>query len=186
MELPNSTKNYLTIQKSIVPERGDNKVDISLAVIIIGAGGTFIMDIWALLLKRVFKVQGLNYAMVGRWIGHFPRGKLMHKNITTSKPIVGEAIIGIIAHYAIGVVFAAGLVFSIGVSWVDNPSIVPAIATGLITLSFLLFLMQPCFGMGIAASNSPQPHNVQMKSFIAHLIYGVGLYISAFIVSNVI
>lgn len=174
-----------TMDKLKILKQGEIKVGIAVAVIIIGAGGTFIMDIWALLLKRVFNVQGLNYAMVGRWIGHFPQGKFVHKNITTSKPIVGEAIIGIMAHYAIGVVFAAGLVFSIGVSWVEKPSIVPSIATGLITLSFPLLLMQPCFGMGIAASNTPQPHIAQMKSLMAHLIFGVGLYISALLVLHV-
>jgi hypothetical protein len=38
---------------------------------LIGACGAALMDAWALLARRAFNVQGLDYAMLGRWIGHF-------------------------------------------------------------------------------------------------------------------
>src|SRR5688572_18713023 len=39
---------------------------------LIGAGGAAVMDTWALLARRAFNVQGLDYALLGRWIGYFP------------------------------------------------------------------------------------------------------------------
>jgi hypothetical protein len=64
------------------------------------------MDLWAIVLKRAFGIASLNYAMVGRWLGHFPRGHFVHKSIAAAAPVAGERALGWIAHYAIGVIFA--------------------------------------------------------------------------------
>ncbi|MCB8813907.1 DUF2938 domain-containing protein, partial [Escherichia coli] len=80
--------------------------DLLLRAVLIGVGATLVMDLWALLLKRLFNAPSLDYAMVGRWIGHLPRGRLTHPGIARSAPIAGERAIGWIAHYAIGVLFA--------------------------------------------------------------------------------
>lgn len=45
-------------------------------------------------LKRLFGVPSLDYGMVGRWIGHFPRGRLVHTSIAQASPVRGERIIG--------------------------------------------------------------------------------------------
>ena len=46
----------------------------------IGAGATAIMDVWLLLLQRL-GVPSLNFAMIGRWVGHWPRGVFRHDAI---------------------------------------------------------------------------------------------------------
>ena len=44
----------------------------------VGIGATAIMDLWAATQKRLFAVPSLDYRLVGRWIGHFPRGRFRH------------------------------------------------------------------------------------------------------------
>ena len=44
--------------------------------VLIGVGGAALMDAWALFSRRAFGIQGLDYAMLGRWIGHFPRRRV--------------------------------------------------------------------------------------------------------------
>lgn len=48
--------------------------ELLLRATIIGAGGAALMDAWALFARRRLNVQGLDYALLGRWIGHFPHG----------------------------------------------------------------------------------------------------------------
>jgi hypothetical protein len=46
------------------------EMEIVMRAVLIGGGATVVMDLWTLFLKRVFGVRPLDYAMVGRWIGH--------------------------------------------------------------------------------------------------------------------
>ena len=39
------------------------------AVVFIGCGATLLMDVWLMFLKRL-GVQTLNFAFIGRWVGH--------------------------------------------------------------------------------------------------------------------
>ena len=41
-----------------------------MAAVLIGGGATLFMDLWAALQNRLLGVPSLNYALVGRWIGH--------------------------------------------------------------------------------------------------------------------
>ena len=146
---------------------------------IIGVGATAIMDIWSLLLKRVFHITGLNYAMVGRWLGHMVKGRLFHEGIANSRAVRGEAALGWTAHYVIGVVFAVFLLLIEGPDWLQDPTPGAALAVGVLTVSFPYFVMQPCFGMGVAASKLPKPNLARLKSLVNHVVFGAGLFISA-------
>ncbi|MCD4556480.1 DUF2938 family protein, partial [Burkholderia pseudomallei] len=42
----------------------------------IGVGATAVMDAWALVRKRCFGVPPLDYALVGRWLGHLARARV--------------------------------------------------------------------------------------------------------------
>ncbi len=150
-----------------------------LSAVLLGTGATIIMDIWALLLKVVFNIPSLNYALVGRWLGYMPKGQFLHDNINTSSPIKGEAVIGWTAHYLIGVIFAAVLLLLMGLSWLESPDPIPALVTGVLTVVFPYLVMLPGFGMGVAASKVENAHVAQFKSLMAHTAFGVGLYTSA-------
>jgi Protein of unknown function (DUF2938) len=49
-----------------------------------------------------------------------------------------------------------------------------------------LFVMQPSFGLGVAGSKAPNPAQVRLRSLMAHLTFGIGLYVCAVVVSRVL
>ena len=152
---------------------------------LIGVGATVIMDLWALFLKVSFGVSGLDISMLGRWIGHMARGQFMHAGIANSPSIMGERLIGWSAHYGIGIVIAAALLSTWGLEWLEKPTMLPALAIAIVTLVFPYCIMQPCFGLGFAASNLPDPNIIRIKSLVAHMAYGVGLYLCGHIFYHV-
>ena len=78
-----------------------------LAAAVIGLGATLLIDLWALVLQRVFGVQSLNYCFLGRWVLHIPAGRFAHENIAKSPAKPHECTMGWVVHYSIGATFAA-------------------------------------------------------------------------------
>ncbi len=148
-------------------------------IVLIGVGATMVMDSWLMLLKRL-KVPTLNFALLGRWIGHLLRGKWTHDSIAKASPISGEVLLGWSAHYAIGIAFAALLIYAYGLAWARSPSLLPAVTIGIGTVIAPLFIMQPAMGSGIASSRTPTPLLNCIKSVVNHAVFGVGLYLAAF------
>ena len=157
---------------------------IILKTLAIGIGATLAIDIWVTLLK-LFKIKSLDYRYVGRWIGNIPKGKFFHNKIQDAPPIPHELILGWTVHYLIGITFAFILIAVYGISWLEKPSILPAIIIGLLTLAGPLLIMQPAFGFGIASSKLPHPNLPRLKSLGTHLIYGLGLYVSAILLNEI-
>jgi len=153
--------------------------DIIANGIIIGAGATAAMDLWAYILQRFFAIAPLNYALVGRWLAYMPRGIFYHKNIGTVKPATAELAVGWAAHYLTGIIFSITLIVFTGNDWLGEPSILFALAFGALTIGFPFFLMQPCMGLGIAAAKTPKPNLARLRSLQTHLVFGLGLYFSA-------
>lgn len=153
--------------------------------IVMGIGGAALMDIWSLALRRGFDIPTLDYALLGRWIGHFARGRFAHERIASAEPIAGERSLGWLAHYAIGVTFAWVLLAVWGLDWAHSPTIGPALLVGVGTIVAPWFVMQPAMGAGIAASRSPNPTATRLRNLLTHAVYGVGLYVTAVLISTV-
>ena len=153
--------------------------------LLMGVAGAALMDVWAFLLRRGFNVPTLDYALLGRWIGHMPRGRFFHDRIAASEPIRGERPLGWLAHYAIGVAFALLLLAIWGLDWARDPSILPALAIGLGTIAAPWLVMQPAMGMGVAASRSRDPRATRLRNLATHGVYGIGLYVSAVVLALV-
>jgi len=150
---------------------------------LIGIGATITMDMWAVLLQRLLGILPLNYALVGRWLLHVSQGTFRHNNINTAKPFISELIIGWVAHYLIGIIFAAVLIMITGSQWLNTPTVLPAVVFGLLSVSFPFFIMQPGMGLGIAAFKTPKPYVARFRSILTHLVFGLGLYICATLIS---
>jgi Protein of unknown function (DUF2938) len=146
--------------------------------VVVGIGATAVMDLWLLVLKRS-GVPTMDFALLGRWVGHVFHGQVAHEAIRRSTPIAGELGLGWLTHYAVGVVFAALLVALQGVSWLEEPSVLPALAWGLATAAAPLFVLQPAMGAGIASSRTPAPLTNSLRSLANHAVFGLGLYLSA-------
>jgi hypothetical protein len=144
----------------------------------IGVGATIVIDLWALVLGKL-GVPSLNLAFLGRWIGHLPEGKWTHESIAKAQPVRGERALGWLAHYAIGITFAAVLVAAAGIGWARAPSLLPALVVGLVTAVAPLLVLQPALGAGVASSKTPRPVFNSLKSLVTHTIFGFGLYLAA-------
>jgi hypothetical protein len=151
-------------------------------VALIGIGATVVMDVWLTLLKRM-GVQTLDFAFIGRWVGHLFRGRFVHASIKKAQPIPGELMLGWFTHYATGIAFAGLLVGIYGIAWTSNPSLLPAVLVGISTVVAPLFVMQPAMGSGFAASKTPTPLKNCIRSGVNHSVFGLGLYLSAFFVA---
>jgi hypothetical protein len=152
----------------------------------IGIGATLVMDLWNLFLKRAFSVPSLNYCMLGRWLRHMPEGTLRHANIAAASAKRFECKVGWIAHYSIGVGFALVFVLLTSADWLARPSLPPALLYGIATVVFPFFIMQPALGLGVAASKTPKPMQARVKSLATHTVFGLGLYVCALGVSQLL
>jgi hypothetical protein len=152
--------------------------NVVLRTILIGVGATLVMDAWAFVLRRL-GIPSLDFALLGRWIGHLPQGQWRHASIAKATPVKGERLIGWSAHYAIGVTFAAVLLSTFGLRWARSPSLLPALFIGIVTAVAPLFILQPAMGAGMASSKTPRPVFNATKSLITHTVYGFGLYFAA-------
>ena len=155
-----------------------------LYAVAIGAGATLATDAWAMIRKRLTGVAPPDYGLVGRWLGHMPRGRFRHAAIAASRPIEGERAIGWTAHYLTGIAFASVLLGIFGLEWVRHPTIGPALIVGIGSVVAPLFVMQPGMGAGIAASRTSNPAAARMRSLVMHAVFGVGLYISGWVIRS--
>jgi hypothetical protein len=162
-----------------------DSVEFVLRSIAIGVGATVVMDVWAAVLRR-FGVPSLNFAFLGRWIGHLREGRWSHESIARAAPVKGERMICWCAHYSIGISIAVLLLSLFGLKWARSPSPLPALFLGLVTVVAPLFVLQPAMGAGILSSKTATPVYNSIKSLATHTIYGVGLYLAARITASLV
>jgi hypothetical protein len=151
-------------------------LDYLMHALLIGSGATAVIDIWAVARKRLLGIPSLDYALVGRWLAYLPRGRFRHDPITATPPVKGERLIGWVAHYLIGIAFAAVLLALWGLDWARHPTLGPALIVGIGSVAAPFFVMQPGMGAGIAASRTPRPGAARINGLITHTIFGLGLY----------
>jgi hypothetical protein len=164
----------------------DDASTFSLLSIAIGVGAALVMDAWGEVQKRAYGVPPLDYALVGRWLGHMILGRFFHTPIAGSAPFPGERLLGWIAHYLIGIAFAALLLAIFGIEWAAHPRLAPAMLVGLGTMAAPFLVMQPAFGLGVAASKTPQPKVARLRSVLTHSMFGLGLYLTGLVLAPLI
>lgn len=161
----------------------NNLVLYLISAILIGLGATLTTDLWALLLKRVFKISAPNYCLIGRWLLTMPEGTFRHSNIATAPEKSAECTVGWVAHYMTGISFAAAFLMLVGKNWMQHPTPIPAILFGVVTILAPFFIMQPAFGLGFAASKTPNPAQARLRSLMNHTSFGIGLYLFGLLVN---
>jgi hypothetical protein len=152
------------------------------ASFVLGIAATATMDFWNLFLLRTFRIPSLDYCLLGRWLAHMPSGTFRHAAIgkAAAKPL--ECALGRLLHYSIGIGLALVFVVLTGGAALERPRLIPALLFGLVTVAFPFFVMQPCLGLGIAASKTPSPGRARLKSLASHTVFGIGLYVPVQIV----
>lgn len=154
-----------------------------ISAILIGLGATLTFDLWGQLLRRALGIAPSNICLVGRWLAYMPAGIFKHANIAAAPPKRAECAVGWIAHYLIGVTLAVIFVAFVGVNWLQRPTPLPAIVFGVVTVMAPFAILQPAFGLGLAASRTPHPAQARVRSLMNHTAYGAGLYFFALVVN---
>lgn len=152
--------------------------------VVVGVGATAVMDGAAEVLRRTRGTRSLDYALVGRWLGHMPSRQFRHESIMAAKSVPHERALGWAAHYTIGSGFAVALAF-MDSEWLEDPRFLPAVSMGLATVAAPWFVMQPAFGFGMAASKTPSPTQARLGSLRAQSAYGLGLWLSGIALERV-
>jgi hypothetical protein len=158
-------------------------LDYLLTAALTGTGATAMIDAWALARRWLLGIPAMDYALVGRWLGHVAQGRLRHDHIGRAPAVRGERVIGWWAHYATGIAFAGMLLAVAGPDWIRRPTLAPALAVGVATVLAPFLLMQPGMGNGIAASRTAHPWTARFHSILTHAIFGVGLYVAGWLTS---
>ena len=146
------------------------------AGVLIGIIATIGLDIWAAFVKHVLRLPTANWALVGRWIGHMPRGVFTHSHIADSPPIRFELTIGWTTHYAVGIIYGVAYLLIVVTLMSSQPTLISALVFGLVTLAAPWFVMQPGMGAGICASRTPRPNLMRLINVSMHTVFGVSLY----------
>jgi hypothetical protein len=151
--------------------------------VLIGAGGTALLDLWARLLNRLFGLPLPPWHLVGRWFAHMPRGRFVHRaGIGQTPPVANELAIGWGMHYLVGICFATALLLIWGVEWAHSPTFLPALIVGLVTVGAGWFMLQPGMGVGVACSGAPKPNVARMQNVVGHVVFALGMYGTALFV----
>jgi len=154
-------------------------LEFMVRTLLIGLGATLVLDAWSQFSQRVLRRPAQNPAFLGRWVGHFPRGRFAHASIAAAAPVRGEVALGWITHFAVGIVFAALLLAIVGLDWARSPTLLPALVFGVVTVAAPFFVVQPALGAGVMASRTPNPNAARLNSLVSHSVFGLGLYLAA-------
>lgn len=144
----------------------------------IGIVATLVMDVIGWTQKRVLGVPPLDYAFVGRWVMAMREGRFRHQMIMQSPRQQFERPVGWVLHYLIGIAFVALMLGVTGPGWAERPTIWAPMITGLLSVAAPFLIMQPAFGFGFAASRTPMPWTARRRSLVAHLSFGIGIYLA--------
>jgi len=146
--------------------------------LIVGILATITMDVVAVIALRLGIVgrgpRRTGPDLIGRWIGYLLRGKFKHTDILQTPPLQGELVLGLAAHYSIGIVLTL-LYLGLLIVAHGRPTAPTAILYGTATTVFPWFLMFPSQGMGWLGRDAPGDAHLASMSLFNHIIFGLGL-----------
>ena len=153
-----------------------------MQAIVIGIIATAALDLWSLLLNRFANIPMANWGMVGRWFAHMLRGRFRHDSIAAAEPVPNEVAIGWLAHYLIGILFAAVLL-ALWPGWIRNPTLWPPMIVGWVTILAGWLLLSPGLGGGIAHAKRPDSARARVLNIAGHTVFGIGLWAGGLLLS---
>ena len=145
--------------------------------VLIGVIATIGQDIWEAIVNHIFRLPTAGLALVGRWLGHMPKGVFAHYSIRESAVVPHELLIGWIAHYVTGIVYGVMYLSFVQILLSSDPTITSALIFGLVSLVAPWFIVQPGMGIGVFALRAPRPGLVRLVSISLHIVFGVSLYV---------
>jgi hypothetical protein len=143
--------------------------------LIVGILATVTMDVVAVIALRLgIAGRGLRRTgpdLIGRYL---LRDKFRHTDILQTPPLRGELVLGLAAHYLIGIVLTLAYLGLLVVAHA-TPTALSAILYGAATTVFPWFLMFPSQGMGWLGRDAPGDAHLARVSLFNHIIFGLGI-----------
>lgn len=157
--------------------------EFAVQALIVGITAVILFDLWGWALHKLFAIRAPNWAILGRWILS-PVRRSSPVAPATGAPVPPsfsgpEKAIGTVAHFGTGVIFAAALIVLAGPSWINHPTLLPALAMGIATSVFAFFIIMPALGHGMAAARAPNPTRVRLMTLLGHALLGFGFFTGA-------
>ncbi|QLG44742.1 DUF2938 family protein [Costertonia aggregata] len=152
---------------------------IFFRAVLVGIGATFLTDLWAFLL-RLFDVKSNGLQIIGSWLST----NVLNVPDSATGVLANGWIIGWTAHYIVGITFAIIFLAIVKSQWFQKPTWSKALIYGIVTLVFPLFMVWPTLGFGVAFSKTPIQGTLIIKAIGLHLVYGLGLYLTAFLINK--
>jgi hypothetical protein len=148
-------------------------------VLLLGVVATVVMDILGALAQKTHVVAPLPPTLIGRWTAAMARGHVRHASIEQAVPVDHELVIALLAHYAVGVVFASMYLFATSSLDMSPRSAGAAITFGLATCIFPWLLMFPAMGFGLFGVRGPPGTQLFLSSLVSHAAYAAGIWLGA-------
>ena len=149
--------------------------NLLISSLALGVFSTLLMDLSNFLAKRYHIHPGGSYALIGRWVGGFFRGQFTYSNILQTSHRKNEVLIGLVAHYLIGITLALIYLVTLSSLGLNPGNFLLALGFGLLTNILPWFVMFPAFGFGVLARKGPPGNRLLKTSFLNHLSFGIAL-----------
>jgi hypothetical protein len=119
-----------------------------------------------------FDSKRLSPQIIGRWAAGLMRGRYRRVDISAEEPVPGELALGMATHYATGIMLTGAFVLA---SDRRNRTFARAVAYGVATSVFPLFVMFPSMGYGWAGTRSGEARRLAQTMLVGHLAFGAGI-----------
>jgi hypothetical protein len=123
---------------------------------------------------RAFSSERLSPQIIGRWAAGLLRGRYCHEDITAEEPVPGELALGMATHYATGIMLTGAYLLALDRR---DRTFARAVAYGVATSVFPLFVMFPSMGYGPAGTRSGEAARMTRTMLIGHVAFGAGIAI---------
>ena len=122
---------------------------------------------------EAFASERVDPAVIGRWGGGLLRGRLRHVDASLEVPSALDVPLGLMTHYLTGITLTQAFV---AIPWRRPGLLFPAaVAYGLATSVFPLFVLFPSLGYGPLGLRSGEAPRLARIMLIGHAAFGVGI-----------
>jgi len=143
-----------------------------------GIVGAALMDMTETVAAGFGIRSGVNAALLGRWAGGLPHGRLRHADILKAPARPGEARLGWAVHFLLGgggVALAYPAFFQLMGALLPANHLLAGVLFGLTTSVLPWFVLLPCFGWGLFGRRGPRGTNALLAATLSHMPYGLGV-----------
>ena len=122
---------------------------------------------------EAFASERVDPAVIGRWGGGLLRGRWRHVDASREEPGTLDVPLGLMTHYLTGIVLTEAFVL---VPWRrPGPAFAAAVAYGIATSVFPLFVLFPSLGYGPAGLRSGEAARLARIMLVGHSAFGAGI-----------